>query len=158
MQRLAISGPPRSVKLITILVGLLIVGCAPTDTPGLIELEPIDRRAHICPCKFNQSFPDSAEGSYGSGPTVLVLDHNGNPPSAIVNTGEGNIRLPAESFQTFECSEDETWAVRWSSDAVILETELDVEGPGAEACWFSGQAVLINPVRKTIPVKGGCGC
>ena len=133
------------------------VSCAPADPPDLLEIDPIDGREVICGCEFRLLPPDSPKRGIGSGHPILALDVNADQPAAIVNHGEGNIRLPADSFAVYNCTEGATWVVDWGSDTAAIRTELEVEGPGAEACWFSGKITFI-PAGRSTNIIGACGC
>ena len=99
-----------------ILVGILISATGHTSERMLQKLQPIDFMSVVCGCTFNESIPGAHEGSYGSGPELLLLDPNGNPPHALVNLGHGNMKLlPGEPivFPLYECKAGETFETVW---------------------------------------------
>jgi hypothetical protein len=125
-------------------------------------LEPVDLTAMTCPCEFYQSVPGVAEGSYGAGPLMVVLDQNGDPPSIIVNLGAGNATLepPDTDWRPlYECTRGEDFTSGWGSAGASASLELTVLGPGEEACWFEGQvSAEKDGAIASVPVKGACGC
>jgi hypothetical protein len=135
------------------------VGCGSTEQPALNALQPLDTRSIVCGCTFNESLPNAQEGSYGSGPEVLILDINGEPAQAHLNLGAGNLRLRFAELSLYDCESDGVWSTKWRSEEVTLQVDLVASGPGNEACWFSGTSTLIvNGVDSTTPIKGACGC
>ena len=147
------------MRLVAILVSALAIGCGSRTEAVLQELTPVDLLSLMCPCTFNESIPDATEGSYGFGPEVLVLDINGDPATARVNLGAGNIRLQSEDFSLHDCESEDVWSSTWRSDEVSLHVELVSSGPGAEACWFAGTAATTVGSRRSVkPIKGACGC
>lgn len=146
-------------RLVTILASVLAVGCGASDEPLLRELQPMDTSSIVCGCSFNESIPDTTEGSYGSGPEILVLDINGDPANARINLGADNVRLLSEQLSLYDCEAEGVWASTWRSEAVVLKVELVPSSPGAEACWFTGTATAAVASRESsTAIKGACGC
>jgi hypothetical protein len=127
----------------------------------LHPLEPIDYLSIACGCTFNAVAADGGSGFY-SGPELLVLDPNGEPPNARINIGEGNIRLqPAQPivFPLYECEAGETWTSEWLSETVAVKAELRALMPGEESCWFEGTVrATTSEVAESVAVNGACGC
>lgn len=141
------------------LASVVAVGCGSTEQPALNALQPVDTQSMVCGCTFNESVPNVQEGSYGSGPEVLVLDINGEPAQAHVNLGAENLRLRSGELSLYDCESEEVWSTTWQSEEVMLKVDLVASSPGAEACWFSGTStVTVDGVSSTTPIKGACGC
>ncbi len=149
-------------RLVTILAGFLTLGGASGSERLLHELQPIEWQSIVCGCSFNESIADATEGSYGSGPEILVLDPNGDPPNARVNLGAGNVRLQPKTpleLPLYSCQAGNVWSSSWQSGQVTLQVELVATSPGAEACWFSGTvAATAGAADPPVAIRGGCGC
>jgi hypothetical protein len=127
-----------------------------------MSVEPIDHSSIVCGCSFRETLSGEPQGGYGSGPELLVIAPNADPPHAFANIGRGNLLLrppkPIE-FPMYQCNVGEPFASEWTNSEVSVEARLQVMGAGSEACWFSG---VLNAStargRAEIPVKGACGC
>jgi hypothetical protein len=140
----------------------LLMGASPEGERMLHDLEPYDIMRIACGCSFKESIPGAKEGSYGSGPELLVIDINGEPAHIRVNPGDGNARLLPSSkleFPLYECNVNEKWTTRWQKDDLEVEVRLVAEVPGAEACWFHGEIAAKRGAKTwSAPLKGACGC
>ena len=150
-------------KLLASAASWLTLGAADSGPElKLHALEANPKPSVVCGCEFKQSVPGAAEGSYGSGPRILIIDPNGEPPNARVNLGNGTIHLKPESpiaFPLYDCTPGATWRSRWHAQALELDVRLVASSQGAEACWFSGEISLERgAARWSAPVKGACGC
>jgi hypothetical protein len=144
------------------LAGLIALGTAwgaAAEEPDFRELVDVDLRSLLCPCAFNRAESGADDGGYGSGPRVLVLDQNGEPPTAIVDIGGGptSFTLTSESNPLrYACEPGERVTTDWSSGGTRIALTLTVLAPGEEACWFEGSLAREGGVA--IPIKGACGC
>jgi len=103
--------------------------------------------------------PEEDDGSYGSGPRLLVLDQNAAPPTAIVDLGAGPVSLPLADKagrMTYACELGERFVTRRAADGTGIVVDLTVLAPGEEACWFEGRLALDGGAP--VPIKGACGC
>lgn len=154
--------PFRSLALAGIGLGLASIPMGASSDRMLHELEPYDFRRIACGCSFKESIPGAKEGSYGSGPELLVIDINGEPAHIRVNPDDGNVRLlPEAPLQSplYECKENEHWTTRWSQGELEVEVRLIADSPGAEACWFHGEISAKRGTKAwSAPLKGACGC
>ena len=150
------------MRLLAILAALSYLLAASGKLPMLYELEPVDHSAVVCGCTFNQSIPGATEGSYGSGPEILLIDQNATPPTIQVNLGDGNLTLgidPSTKYRQYDCAQGERWITSWRGPLVDLRAELSVIDPGYESCWFSGVVEVSRGSESwSAPVKGACGC
>jgi hypothetical protein len=113
----------------------------------------------LCPCEFYQSLPNEREGSYGSGPRVLLIAPNETTPFALVNLGEDDLRLVPIGDSRYQCKRGETYSPSWAHETATVSAQLMAAGPGAESCWFEGTLTLKQEKGAiTIRIKGGCGC
>jgi hypothetical protein len=144
------------------LLWLPLVGGSHSQSTMLLQLSDFDSRSIVCGCEFRESIPNAAEGSYGSGPTLLVIAPNADPPHALVNLGRGNLKLsPVKpiKFPMFHCEVGEHFQTEWRSDALRVLARLDVVGSGEESCGFSGTVVAtMESTNSEVPIKGACGC
>ena len=127
-----------------------------------MPLERIDRSSIVCGCSFRETLSGEAQGSYGSGPELLVIAPNAEPPHALVNIGRGNLRLrPTKQIESpmYQCKLGEPFESEWKDSEVAVQAKLQATGAGSEACWFSGSVQASAARRQAeVPVKGGCGC
>jgi hypothetical protein len=128
----------------------------------LLQLGEFDSRSVVCGCEFSESIPGAAEGGYGSGPKLLLIAPNADPPYALVNLGRGNLKLsPVKPVKVpmFHCEVGERFLSDWRSDTVHVRARLDVVGSGEEACWFNGTVqTTVESSNSEVSVKGACGC
>jgi hypothetical protein len=145
-----------------VLLSTLVVGGSHSQGSMLLQLSEFDSGSIVCGCEFNESIPDAAEGGYGSGPKLLLIAPNGDPPYALVNLGRGNLKLSPVTpvkFPMFHCEVGERFLSAWGSDTVHILARLDVVGSGEEACWFNGTVQTTSESRNSeVSVKGACGC
>lgn len=144
------------------LLSLPLVGGSHSQSTMLLQLSDFDSRSVACGCEFRESIPNTAERGYGSGPTLLVIAPNGDPPYALVNLGRGNLKLspvkPIE-FPMFHCEVGEHFQTEWRSDALRVLARLDVVRSGEESCLFSGTVLATAESRNSeVPIEGACGC
>jgi hypothetical protein len=144
-----------------LLLILNTAGSQVADTT-LRALDAVDHQAIACGCLFKQSLGESSEGGYGSGPEVLVIAPNVNPPYALVNFGNGNLRLsPAKPivFPMYQCTSGSEYRSQWIAEGIRLFARLSAVRQGGEACWFSGSVVVESKSGGSeAQVKGACGC
>ena len=137
----------------------LAVAASSQDSRLLERLEPIEHRSIVCGCRFNAV---GESGGFYSGPELLALDPNGEPPNARVNIGEGNVLLrPAQTieFPLYQCQVGEIWTSKWLSEVITVTATLNALKPGAEACWFEGTVeTTVSDRTDVVPVNGACGC
>ena len=128
----------------------------------MMPLEPIDHASIVCGCSFRETLFAEAQGNYGSGPELLVIAPNADPPHALVNVGGGNLRLrPTKRIESlvYQCKVGEPFQSEWRDSEVAVLAKLQVTGAGSEACWFNGTVqASVARGQAEIPVKGGCGC
>jgi len=142
------------------LLGAAWVMSASSDAPRILNpLDPIEHLSIACGCEFHAAEPGEP---FYSGPKLLVLDPNGEPPNARVNLGHGNIKLqPAKSieFPLYACVAGARWISRWHSEEVQVQADLRALKPGEESCWFEGSiAASIGNRSELALVNGACGC
>lgn len=127
------------------------------NTFSAVQLKDLARLS--CPCEFYQSMPNEREGSYGSGPRVLVIAPNETNPFALVNLGEDDIKLAPIGQRGYECEKGKIYSPSWKHETVTVSAHLSPVEPGAEACWFEGTLTLKRETTvDTVRIKGGCGC
>ena len=135
------------------------VAASSQDAQLLQRLEPIEHRSIVCGCTFNVV---GEGGGFYSGPELLVLDPNGEPPNARVNIGEGNLLLrPAQpiAFPLYQCEIGETWTSKWLSEVITVTARLNALEAGAESCWFEGTVeTTVSDRSEVVPANGACGC
>ena len=133
---------------------------ASSDAPRILHpLEPIEHLSIACGCGFHIA---GMGQPYYSGPQLLVLDPNGEPPNARVNLGQGNIKLrPARpiEFPLYACDAGAKWSSRWLSEEIEVQADLRAQKPGEESCWFEGTVMAsIGGRSEVTAVNGACGC
>jgi len=143
-------------------VSLLLMGSSRSEGRILVQLIEVDSQSVVCRCSFRESIPGAVEGGYGSGPELLIVAPNAEPPHARVNLGRGNLKLspvkPIE-FPMFHCELGERFVSEWKSETLRVLAKLSVVGSGDEACWFQGTVLAtVEPKSSEVPVKGACGC
>jgi hypothetical protein len=147
---------------VVVAVSVLAVGSGRTEDRVLKPLVEVDHMSIVCGCTFRETMSGAAEGSYGSGPELLVIAPNAEPPYALVNIGRGNTKLwPAKPivFPMYQCEAGERFLTEWKSEDVAVLAKLEVTGSGEETCWFSGTVhVGVGARSAEAPVKGACGC
>ena len=147
--------------LVVMSAAALAIGASSDSSRILYPVEPIDHRSLACGCTFNAAGAAPA-GSFYTGPELLVLDPYGEPSTARVNLGEGNILLrPAQPIvlPLYQCAAGETWISEWHSERVSVRAELRALRPGEESCWFEGNVVATLAGRsESVPINGACGC
>jgi len=116
----------------------------------------------MCGCLFNESIADERESVYGAGDQVIALAPNGEPPFALVNPGNGNVKLrPSQPlrFPMYQCLAGEPFRTAWQADGLSIRLDLQAVEPGEESCLFEGQVVVTGDARSgELPIKGACGC
>jgi hypothetical protein len=123
-------------------------------------------RGRFCPWSaavpFESRFHAEWKEGYGSGPELLIVAPNAEPPHALVNLGRGNLKLsPVKpiAFPMFHCEVGERFVSEWKSETLRVLAKLSVVGSGDEACWFQGTVLAtVEPKSSEVPVKGACGC
>ena len=113
-------------------------------------------------CLFNESIADERESVYGAGDQVIALAPNGEPPFALVNPGNGNVKLrPSQPlrFPMYQCLAGEPFRTAWQADGLSIRLDLQAVEPGEESCLFEGQVAVTRDARSgELPIKGACGC
>jgi hypothetical protein len=147
---------------ILIVLSALCVGSSESADRLLVSPESIDHLTVACGCSFREALPGTAMGGSQSGPDLLVIAPNADPPYALVNVGKGNVQLHAVKaieFPLYQCEGGQRFVSEWKSDDVALLAKFQVAARGMEACWLSGTVRARTAKREAeIAVKGACGC
>jgi hypothetical protein len=149
--------------------GLVLIAMLGTSTSSsqsvdltLRRLDAADYQTMICGCTFRESAHGSDGGGYGSGPDVLVIAPNAEPPHALINLGYGNVRLlPARpiEFPMYQCSAGRKFRTEWRAEGIAVSANLAARRAGEESCWFSGSiTVSSKSATSHTSVEGACGC
>ena len=93
---------------------------------------------------------------------LIVLDVNGEPPTAYINLGSSNVLLSPEtelSLPLYDCAVDERFRSVWVSATHELKIIAKISRPGQKACSLTGIAsVTWEDHMSTKPVTGSCDC
>jgi hypothetical protein len=141
---------------------LLCVASSQSQDRVLLPLTPVDHTALVCGCTFRESLSGEPEGLDSSGPEIFVIAPNADPPHALANFGNGDLRLLPQApieFPMYQCDVGEPFESEWRESEFAVIAKLRVVRAGNEACWFSGTlGASTARGQAEIPVKGDCGC
>lgn len=153
----------RSAKKILFSLLLLPALASASARMQLHPVTDIDMASVACGCEFRSTFDKwGPKSSAGTG-TLILLDVNGDPPTAHINLGSGDITLQPKtelSFPLYECTAKEKFRSVWVLDNLELKIISRVSDAGYEACRFSGIATISDEGSQRLAeaITGSCGC
>ena len=152
----------KRLKILVVAALVLPVLSLASSSVVLHPIAQVDMATVACGCTFGAMYESSTTELAKDSPTLIVLDVNGEPPTAHINLGSGDIALRPEteiSFPLYECTAEEQFKTIWVADNFELTVDVDVTKAGYEACWFYGVASINDDdLLAAKPVTGSCGC
>ena len=152
----------RPARLFALAVSVLPAFALAGSSAELHPVTDVDMASVDCGCTFRSMFGKFSPMPDATTETLIVLDVNGDPPTAHVNLGAGDISLRPEtelSFPLYDCAVEQKFRSVWVSDTYELKVIASITRPGQDDCWLSGIAVVTwDDHIRSMPVTGSCGC
>ena len=151
------------VRLAMVVIGFTSLSAAqptfskpPSREPILQELPKAEGATLSTPYELWIATFAPNEGSYGSGPRILLITDDGERAIANVR-GRRTELLRTKSSGGRYCKEGSTWIELFEAKGVTIRTRFTTS-PGEEACWVQGTiTVAIASQKQTFRVKGVAG-
>ena len=122
----------------------------------LSELSEDEGKDLVAPYEFRVATFAATEGSYGSGPRVLLIWNDRSRAVVSVHGKRTELTLVSTRGDT-QCKAGGRREERFEAPGLILTTTLRTS-PGQEACWLEGSiTVLAGTERQVLRVKGVAG-
>ena len=97
------------------------------------------------------------EGSYGSGPRILIITNGIESPVAIAHLRGKRTVLELTSRRDDNCDEGHVRSERFSGPGAVIVTRFETS-PGEESCWVRGTIqVTVGAATQVYRVKGASG-
>ena len=140
------------LAIVLVLVGRL---AQPADDPLLTELPVREGADLIAPYELWVATFAPDEGSYGSGPRILIITNDRKTAVAYVR---GNrVELQHVGELVWRCEPGGSMKETYQAGAITVTTALTTS-PGEEACWVEGAiSVNLKHETQTFRVKGASG-
>jgi|SoiMethySBSTD1v2_1073268.scaffolds.fasta_scaffold356502_2 hypothetical protein len=149
------------LPLLTVMLLALAAPTPPSLPPNsllleLPEAEGKDIRLpfpyELCLATFQRD-----EGSYGSGPRILIITNGLEPPQAIANLRGERTVFELTSNRDDNCDEGDIRTERFNAPGAVITTWFQTS-PGEESCWVSGTIrVTVGTETQVYRVKGASG-
>ena len=132
-----------------------VCAASPSEDPLLTELPKAEGADLIAPYELWIATFEPGEGSYGSGPRILIITNDRK--TAIANVQGHRTELAHSGRVRWQCEPGGTMADTYRARGVSLKTRFTTY-PGEEACWVEGTvSVSVGRKTRTFRVKGASG-
>ena len=122
----------------------------------LSELPEGEGKDLVAPYEFRVATFGAAEGSYGSGPRVMLVWNDRTRAVVSLRGKRTELALVSTRGDT-QCKAGERREERFEAPGLILTTSFRTS-PGQEACWLEGSiTVVAGAERQVLRVKGVAG-
>ena len=125
------------------------------ERPLLGELAKGEGKDLLAPFELFVATFAADEGSYGSGPRILLIENDLN--KAVANIRGTRTTLTRTASKGPYCEEGGTSEQRYESSEAVIETKFTTS-QGEEACWVEGSVtVTVKGETRVYRVKGASG-
>lgn len=134
---------------------VVISGAFPAEEPFLLELPKEEGANLIAPYELWIATFGPDEGSYGSGPRILLITNDRE--TAVANVRGHRTELAHLGEVRSQCQPGGKMTDTYQAQDIVLYTRFTTD-PGEEACWVEGTiSITIGKETQTFRVKGASG-
>ena len=128
---------------------------SPAENPLLTELPKGEGAGLIAPYELWVATFAPDEGSYGSGPRILIITNDRK--TAVLYARGNRVELQHVGELRLECEPGGSMKETYRAGTVTVTTALTTS-PGEESCWVEGSiSVSVDHETQTFRVKGASG-
>jgi hypothetical protein len=143
------------LAIVLVLIGRVASPAEAAEAPLLTELPKGEGADLTAPYELWVATFAPDEGSYGSGPRILIITNDRK--KAVVYVRGKRVELQHVGELVWRCEPGGSMKETYQAGAVTVTTALTTS-PGAEACWVEGAiSVSLEHETQTFRVKGASG-